>query len=383
MNVDIKTLEQILTFTAKAKKKGLNIPLFIWGEGGVGKTTTVKRFARDNNYDIEMLHLANQSPEILLGLEHKDEKNKVTELFPPKWLARGMNSTKPCIYFLDELNRAPKYVIQALFSFINEGHLHTHHIKPDDIVIVAGNPDSSDYDVTSFDDRAFTSRFCHLYLEPTINEVESYFRTNKCSGALLELLKDRPDIAQTTCPTKIKVESTNRMLEKVGLALNMMNEDELRSFASPLFSGMIGSDLSHTLIKYALESIKLPDVKKILNGDLSAVQNNRNRMDVISATNTALAQAYSKYLNKGKLDNVEKTYINIARYMEAVPEDAAVAFLTELRNEAYKIEFPHIMGALSKIGCKDDGTENPEAVERFLTNGQLAAKANETPEAAK
>ncbi len=377
MQVDIKSLEQILAFTANAKKQGLNIPLFIWGEGGVGKTTTIKRFARDNGYDIEMLHLANQSPEILLGLEHKDVENKVTELFPPKWLARGMASTKPCIYFLDELNRAPKYVIQALFSFINEGHLHTHHIKPNDIVIVAGNPDSSDYDVTSFDDRAFTSRFAHLYLEPTINEVESYFRSNKCHGAMLEMLKDRPDIARTVCASKIKVSPTNRMLEKVGLALNMMTEEEMKTIGSPLFSGMIGSDLAHIVIKKAVDSMQLPDAKNImLKGDLRAIHANKNRMDVISATSTTLAALYAEHITKtGKKLDLKKVQINLAKYIEAIPEDAGVAFLAELRNEAYKIEFLNIMGVLKMIGCGPDGEENREAVEKFLTVGVDVAKA--------
>jgi hypothetical protein len=334
MTADIQLFDSILNFTLKAKATGLNIPLFIWGEGGVGKTTRVKHFAEANDCHLEVLHAANQSPETLLGLEHKDVEKMQTTLLPPEWLARGMASKRRTIYFLDELNRAPKYVIQGLFSFINEGHLHTHHIKPGDIVIVAGNPDSNDYEVTGFEDKAFMSRFAHLYLEPHLGDVTNHFTKANVHEALLSTIKEDPTLVSTVCKSKVKITPTNRMLEKVGLALNLMEEDELTNIGYTLFSGMIGADTTSIIIKKAKDSLTLPDPKDILfNGNLKRVK--ADKMDIVTNTNIRLSKLLKETIDSKQWADdpafKENCNENLAAYMQHIPKDSAIGFIDDLR----------------------------------------------------
>ena len=338
MTVDIKQFGEILDFVIDAKDAGVNIPLFVWGEGGVGKTTQIMAGAERKDCHLEILNLSQQSPEVLLGLEHKDVENEQTITFAPKWLARGMASEKRTIYFLDELNRAPKYVLQAMFSFINEGRLHTYNIKPGDIVIVAGNPDSVDYEVTGFEDKAFLSRFAHLYFEPTFFDVKKYFTTQNVHSALLSVIEDDSTLVSTVCPTKIKPSPTNRMLEKVGHALNLIaKRKDAESFlvgsGYTLFSGMIGSDIASLVVKKAKDSISLPDPSAILEtGKVDHI--NRDSMDVVTTTNIRIAKLVKEKIDAKKWKKSRDRYIaNLARYMEHIPQDAAVAFISEMRTQ--------------------------------------------------
>lgn len=340
MTADIALFDSILNFTLKAKDANLNIPLFVWGEGGVGKTTRIKHLAEANGCHLEILHAANQSPETLLGLEHKDTEKMQTTLLPPEWLARGIASEKRTIYFLDELNRAPKYVIQGLFSFINEGHLHTHHIKPGDIVIVAGNPDSNDYEVTGFEDKAFLSRFAHIYLEPGMHDVDSHFKKQNVHEAILGVIAEDPTLVTTVCPHKIKVTPTNRMMEKIGHALNLMEEGDLENVGYTLFSGMVGGDTASLIVKKAKDSLSLPDPGEILfKGNLKRVR--ADKMDIVTNTNIRLSKLLKETMetkswkeNKPSENRVsfqDNCYNNLASYMKHIPKDSAIAFIDDLR----------------------------------------------------
>jgi hypothetical protein len=339
MTADIKLFNDILKFTIKAKDKGVNVPLFVWGEAGVGKTTQITKMAKENDCHLETLHIANQSPETLLGLEHKDLENNQTIQLPPEWLARGMASPKRTIYFLDEINRGPKYVIQGLFSFINEGHLHTHHIKKGDIIIVAGNPDSNDYEVTGFDDKAFISRFAQIYFEPTHDDVTKHFLKGDVHEAILSVIKEDPTLTSTVCKAKMTVVPTNRMLERVGQCLSIMKEEDLTSIGYTLFSGMIGGDTAGMVIKKAKDTIgALPDPDAIMfKGDLSRVR--ADQMDVVTNTNTRLAKHLKEVVGTKKYKaNDELVHKNLAAYMIHVPKDSALAFVDTVRQLSLDVD---------------------------------------------
>jgi hypothetical protein len=339
-SVSITQYRNLIKFVMRAKSEGINLPLFVWGECGVGKTTNTREVVEDEGMHMEILHAANQSPETLLGLERRDDNTNETVYCPPQWLARGMRSEKRTTFFLDEVNRAPKYVLQSLFSFIAEGHLHTHHIKPDDIIIVAGNPDSSDYEVTALDDDAWYDRFVHIYLEPTITEVETYYRRQEVSPIILDLIKEDPALCSTAVPNKIKVKPSNRMIEKVGLCLNIMTEEDIDSFGYELFAGMLGTELAMMVVKKAKEDIKLVDPKEVLiKGDLSKVR--PDRVDMIHALNTTLARLAKDLAKSSPLSEEHNT--NLANYMNHIPNDCAIAFIDELKMNGFGAQQVYLM----------------------------------------
>lgn len=139
---------------------------FVWGLQGVGKTQTIKQYCKENDLGLVVLNTATQEVGDLVGLLMKSEDGQTVTHARPTWFP----TTGKGIVFLDELNRAPAEVIQALFPFVIDGTLHTHRLPEGWRVVAAGNYQSDKFTVTDTSDAAWLSRFCHLDLVPSVEE---------------------------------------------------------------------------------------------------------------------------------------------------------------------------------------------------------------------
>ena len=164
-----------------------NVPLHVWGPGGVGKSAVIEEVAAQKGFFCVDLRLATQEVGDLIGVPYNsveeileatgmDDKGKptvvghprtVTRWGVPYWLAeiysaaaRGQRS----ILFLDEMDRAPKEVVQAVYQLVIKRQLHEHRLPPETAIIAAGNPPTDEYMVETFD-RAMASRWAHVFVE--------------------------------------------------------------------------------------------------------------------------------------------------------------------------------------------------------------------------
>jgi len=327
MRINIKNYKNILPVMLELKKSNEienNIPIMLWGKHGVGKSTITRSIGVELNYRVVTLNLANQTPEELLG--YPDGKGGY---LLPDWLEK--DSEQPGSYFLDEINRAPKYVLQAMFNFINEGRIHKHQINPRDYVMAAANPSDGEYDVTDFEDPAFLSRFCHLYLEPTHEEYMKYLSEKGAHKGMLAFLADKNDIInnETSDEFMIEVKPDNRALDRVDSLLKIMSETQINTIGFSIFSGLIGLDNADMLITAVRESCKLPTMEEILDGKLDF---DNEDMDVIVVVNEKLVD-YMKTnkmfeVVKGSTKNMTKKQVtSVKKYLKYIPEDSATSFL--------------------------------------------------------
>ncbi len=329
--VGVAKLKKLVQFSAEMKRDvGMNVPLFVWGKHGIGKTEIVRQVAKAIDYDCVTLNLATQSPEELLGLPYIDKDSGVTRYARPLWIKT--DSKKPVVYFLDEINRAPKYTLQGMFNFILEGRIHTHNINPLDIIIAAGNPETDEYDVTSFNDEAFFSRFAHVYFQPTHSEVLTYFAQVKCHDAIINVLKDNMGMVETSVEKaqQIKVKATNRMLEKIGHILAYIKPEDFEGIGYELIASMIGEDNAPIVIsKYKevafvdnpsdiIEDGKKPKVKAV-------------EIDKLTVLNAKIAGYIKEHYGDGKWP--KKNLDNLVKYLDYIPKDVCVSFLKDLKTK--------------------------------------------------
>ncbi len=332
-NINITQFKEIIEFSADSKKENINLPLFIWGSHGIGKTTVVTKMAKDMGYDCVVLNLANQTPEELLGCPKLNEKTKTTEYYKPEWLKN--NQDKPVVYFVDEMNRAPKYVLQAMFSFINEGRLHTHHINENDIIIAAGNPASMDYEVTEFDDKAFLSRFIHLYLEPDTSEILQYMNKIKVNDIIVDMIKEDPEMFDTGIDKveRVPISTDPRMIEKLGQILNIIDNRQLETFGYELIEAMVGADRAAIIYDKIKEKNSMPSIKDFFANKVDLSKRfTEDRIDIINTFNTMLCKEVIK-LDKNKKLTKEKGK-TIHNYLHIIPKDAALGFMNEFYNNS-------------------------------------------------
>ncbi len=174
-NVSVIELKELLDFYIK--NDGLS--LFIWGNPGVGKTTIIEEYCKNHNILFENFKLSQENPVTVVGLYGLDHNSKTTERYFNERIAKVIENDKQgniSVIFLDELIQGTN-TIPAIWELVNERRLGKYQFK--NLRIIAASNFIEDYVIAL--DNAFYSRFIHVNLEPTVEEVTNYI-ANNCKG---------------------------------------------------------------------------------------------------------------------------------------------------------------------------------------------------------
>lgn len=259
--MNIEQLKNSIPYLATA---GL-VPNII-GKHGIGKSSVVAQYAKENGYSFHPYFLGQMSDTgDLLGLPEfdRDKNGKAvsTSFVHPAKLPRNPRS----ILFFDELNRASKDLIQAIFQLALEGTLHDYTLPADSIIIMAMNPATNDYSVLDFADKAFADRFVHINLDPTHEEFHRYmanrYGTSEVSSFLQQQTKllEETDLQAVTLDfVKPSRRSWDRLqkLEKTGMPENLFREAGM---------GIVGAAAMIAYSSWKETQIKVVDGKEILD----------------------------------------------------------------------------------------------------------------------
>jgi len=184
--INSKQLTVILDSWAKSNE---NFVPFIHGKAGIGKTAIIDHLSKKHGYKTIMLNLANQEEGDLIGIPKA--KDDMMSYFAPEWL--HANRDKKCILFLDEIDRAPKNILNFALSIVREYRLHHHIIPSNWKIIAAGNSGINDdfYDTNEMD-FALKSRFVHLFYELTTPEWLEWAISENINENIIKYLQIHP-----------------------------------------------------------------------------------------------------------------------------------------------------------------------------------------------
>ena len=345
--MNIKTTKKIISKISYLKQKGVNVPCMIWGNHGIGKTSIVGQCAESMNFNFSVVNAANLTVEDLLG--QIDGKGGY---FKPDWFVEEKG--KPTVYFLDELNRAPKYVLQGLYNFVNEGRIHRHYIRPCDIIVSACNPPTENYEVSEFEDKAFWARFAHIELHPEKDEFTDYLeklplkekdgrRRNVVAKALTKSIEL---YATTGFDLPYKAHPDNRNLERCDHIFNLMTNEELEDYGMEFISSIVGYAAASVLFETWRESVKLfVEPEKLLTMKETDYPFKRGDLDAINMFNINLVQYMVERL-EGKLSTTkiskgeQKGFIRFAQFIHKDQQYALIKQLTTaLKNKKSWYQF--------------------------------------------
>lgn len=171
----------------------------IIGRHGIGKSSVISQYAKENGYSFHPFFLGQMSDNgDLLGLPEfnrsKDGVAVSVSFIHPAKLPKKPRS----ILFFDELNRATKELLQAIFQLALEGTLHDYTLPEDSFIVMAMNPATDDYTVLDFADKAFADRFVHIVLDPTHDEFHTYMKTKYTTSTVSEFLKQQTKLLEET-----------------------------------------------------------------------------------------------------------------------------------------------------------------------------------------
>lgn len=153
--------------SAVAVALSANVPLLLWGEPGVGKTSAVLDMAAAAGLPCEVVIASIREPSDFAGLPVVDGAELV-RFAPPRWAER-LSAEGRGVLFLDELTTAPPAVQAALLRVVFERAVGDLELPPDVVILAAANPTgtaANGWDLTA----PLANRFCHLDWELGVSE---------------------------------------------------------------------------------------------------------------------------------------------------------------------------------------------------------------------
>lgn len=197
-----------------------NWATLLFGHGGIGKSETVYQMVAEMAQDygepvgLSEQRIGQEETGDITGLPRASERNVTTftlnPLFPAQgeigqhrealaiaypdghWEYGGLMPRRG-VWFLDEVNRGEPATIQALYQVLLTRTLHEHRLAPDWKIVLAGNPPTNDYYVTSLDD-AFLSRVVQLWVTNTVDQWALHARDRQVNEDLIGFLRAQPQM---------------------------------------------------------------------------------------------------------------------------------------------------------------------------------------------
>jgi hypothetical protein len=337
--MNITQLKQSLPFLTKAQL----VPNII-GKHGIGKSSVVSQYAKENGYTFHPFFLGQMSDNgDLLGLPEFD-RDKSGKALSVSFIHPAKLPKKPrSILFFDELNRASKELLQAIFQLALEGTLHDYTLPEDSAIIMAMNPATDDYSVLDFADKAFADRFVHINLDPTHEEFHTYMSSRYDTSTVSDFLKQQTKLLEETDLQAVSLDfvkpsrrSWDRLqkLELTGMPENLFREAGM---------GIVGTAAMIAYSSWKETQVRVVEGKEILEnyakvrdrfiGYFKNPQTNQAleipRTDIISTVCLSFAEELSDRLKNSTLKPNEAK--NAAQFLIDTPVENCYATLLPLK----------------------------------------------------
>ena len=300
------------------------IPVFVWGNPGVGKSSIIKQIANDKNMEFIDLRLSLLDPTDLRGIPFFDSSNKSAIWAKPEFLPNS-NSKAFGILFLDEINSAPPTVQAAAYQLILDRKIGEYTLPMNYAIVAAGNYES-DRGVTYRMPTPLANRFVHLDFELDFEEWKSWAYESKIDTRIISFLSYKPQNLFTfDAKAKEKSFATPRSWSFVNDILNSNLQIE---FLKDVISGAVGKDSSDEFMNFCKVIDKLPNIQEILEAINTEVPTNNS---VLYALCTGMVYALKEN------SSIEKV-TNILNYSLNLPNEFSVMLIRDLQKEGVEIE---------------------------------------------
>ena len=340
----------------------------IIGKHGIGKSSVIAQYAKENGYTFHPFFLGQMSDNgDLLGLPEFDRDSSGKALSVSFVHPAKLPKKPKSILFFDELNRASKELLQAIFQLALEGTLHDYTLPKDSAIIMAMNPATDDYSVLDFADKAFADRFVHINLEPTHEEFHQFMTSKYGTSSVSEFLKQQTKLLEEEDLKPVSLEfvkpsrrSWDRLqtLENTKIPENIFREAGM---------GIVGTAAMISYSSWKQTRVKVLDGEQILN-NYEKVKNEfvsyfkdpktgelleTPRSDLVSTVCSSVTDVLKICL---KDDSITKEQVsNLTEFLLDAPVENCYALLLSIKN---------ISGFSTNIHMRENILVNKELIEK-------------------
>jgi hypothetical protein len=301
------TVKPSLAITILKSGLGVNVPMFLWGPPGIGKSQIVAQVAASLNLPLIDIRAVLLDPVDLRGVPSVE--NGATRWNPPDFLPRHGEG----VLFLDELSQAPDSVQSSLLQLVLDRRLGEYCLPDNWRILAAGNR-VTDGTFSRKISKALGSRFAtHLELAVDLDEWCVWAIANQVPSEILAFLRLRPDLLHHFDP---KAQGNSfpcpRVWANIGQFLGKLPvEAEL-----PFFAGALGFGAAAEFTSFLKIYRDLPEVDAIMRDPDQAV------VPQEPSVLYALCGAMSR---KVTLDNATAAF----HYMRRLPTEFQVVWLRD------------------------------------------------------
>lgn len=144
-----------------------NVPVFLYGEPGIGKTATIEKLVQERDGVYYLFQVAQRDPVDLTGAMSPftyEDGTGVTRYFTPEWVyklnAEAEAGRFVCVV-MDEVTTAAPMSLNATLTLVQSRKAGEYQLHPDIRFVLAGNPPGTNagvYDLPA----AFANRIVHI-----------------------------------------------------------------------------------------------------------------------------------------------------------------------------------------------------------------------------
>ena len=256
------------------------IPSFVCGATGIGKSSLVKKIARDKKIELINLRLSQMNT-----IDFKDSS------FLPK---EGEG-----ILFLDELDALPKELEPFVSQLVKERQINDYKLPDAWSIVAAGN-------IKNNMSTSLINTFVHLDMEVDINDWKDWAFSSGIDERIIAYIGYKnEDLLDVDASLNEKSFATPRSWKNVHNVLRSGIDEVL---LLDVIAGAIGREAASSFLSFSNAAHKLPDIEAILSRGEAEYPLEK---DVLYMLSTVLVSFLLNYPDEQNLENVLKYILEL------------------------------------------------------------------------
>ena len=299
------------------------IPVFVWGSPGIGKSSIIKQIATDKNLEFVDLRLSLLDPTDLKGIPFFDQENNEAVWATPNFLPKNPDSKG--ILFLDEINTAPPSVQASAYQLVLDRKVGDYELPSGWSIVAAGNHES-DRGVVYRMPPPLANRFVHLSMDVSFEDWKEWAYGVGIDSSIIAFLNyDNTKLFDFDPSKNQKSFPTPRSWEYVHKVLASGIEPVL---LIDIISGAVGSESAIAFMSFRKVMNRLPDIEKLLNSEEVEVEHDSQ---VLFALIAGIITNIKQNSSKEKIDNALKFSLTL-------PKEFSVMLVKDMQQNKINVE---------------------------------------------
>jgi hypothetical protein len=301
-----------------------NKSIMLHAKHGVGKSSVVKQSADELGIGFYDVRLSQCEVGDIKGLPYQEQDgngNTIVKFSKPEWFPQDPNSSG--ILFFDELNRASKDVLQAVFEICLDRRLDGVSL-PDGWKIISAVNSDDEYDVVELDP-ALHDRWFHIDFDPSVDEWIEWAEDNDIHPSITQFVSRNHNLLDPPVGNleSGKVYPSRRSWQSFSQFIAEMNLLQDDAMLTQCAKGWVGREIAIMFQKFVtneFSQLRAEDVLDNFSKYKKDIEKSCHDIEVVAV----LAKSVVKEANDRKANNFkDKQKENLKKFFMLLPADVA------------------------------------------------------------